>query len=184
MMIGLYWFGSYVLGTFLTAYMLGRVRGVDLGSAGSGNFGARNAGRVLGKSAFFVTMFGDALKGAIVVVLGHILAFDLLYIAIGLFCVVLGHVYPFWHRYKGGKGVATGVGGLLFMTPIAIALLAAGFVIVAAVTKSSTKGMYGAFVVLSAYYLWHFSAASVIICGIMLFIIWANHDNGVKNINE
>lgn len=79
-----YWCMSYLLGTFLTAYVLGRLKGVALEHEGSGNLGARNAGRVLGGWAFFVTTLGDGLKGAIVVMLGHYYELPLAVIATGL----------------------------------------------------------------------------------------------------
>lgn len=173
----LFWVSSYVIGTFLTAYILGKMSGIDLGKEGSGNFGARNAGRVLGKWAFVVTMVVDALKGAIVVVVGYMLDFTMLSVVIGLICTVLGHVYPFWHRFRGGKGVATGVGGLLFVIPFGVFLLAIGFLIVAVATRSSTKGMLGAFIVYAGYFCVNWSAASIAVFIVLILIIWANRKN-------
>ena len=86
----IYWLGGYLLGTFLTAFVIAKSKGIDLSKEGSGNFGARNIGRVVGKWAFIVTMFGDALKGAIVVVMGYLLGFSMTTVVIGLiFCVRL-----------------------------------------------------------------------------------------------
>lgn len=174
----MYWGVSYLLGTFLTAYVLSRLKGVALEHEGSGNLGARNAGRVLGSWAFFVTTLGDGLKGAIVVLFGHANDMSLAAIATGLLCVTLGHVYPFWRRFQGGKGVATGVGGLLFLAwPISAALLVIGFFIVVLLTKSSTKGMLGAFVLYAGYFLWTWQLATLPILAILLLIIWANKEN-------
>lgn len=182
LLVYVYWFLSYLLGTFLTAYILGKSKGIDLSKRGSGNFGARNAGRVMGKWAFVVTMLGDGLKGAIVVVAGHLLHLSLFQIVIGLFCVVAGHVYPFWHRFKGGKGVATGIGGLLFLEPIMIALLAIGFLGAAIITKSSTTGMLGAFIVVAGYYIIHWSTASIAVIAVLVLIIWANRENVAERV--
>ena len=173
----LFWISSYVLGTFLTAYILGKRKGIDVGKEGSGNFGARNAGRVLGKWAFVVTMLGDCLKGVIVVIVGYLLGFTMMSVVIGLICAVLGHVYPFWHRFRGGKGVATGVGGLIFVIPLGIVLLATGFLLVAGLTRSSTKGMLGAFIVYAGYFCVNWSAASVPVLVVLILIIWANRKN-------
>ena len=111
----LYWLCSYIIGTFLTAYVIAKSKGIDLSKEGSGNFGARNIGRVVGSWAFIVTMLGDAVKGAAVVIVGYALGFSMLTVVIGLICTVLGHVYPFWRKFKGGKGVATSIGGLIFV---------------------------------------------------------------------
>lgn len=178
----LYLICSYLIGTFLTAYVLAKWKGINLGIEGSGNFGARNAGRVLGKWAFVLTMLGDALKGVFVVVVGYLLEFSMLTVVIGLLCAVIGHVYPFWHRFKGGKGVATGVGGLLFVVPLGIVLLAAGFIIVAAITRSSTKGMLGAFFVYALYFAFHWSFASVGVWVVLIVIIWANRQNVAERV--
>lgn len=172
-----YWCMSYLLGTFLTAYVLGRLKGVALEHEGSGNLGARNAGRVLGGWAFFVTTLGDGLKGAIVVMLGHYYELPLAVIATGLLFVTLGHVYPFWRRFKGGKGVATGVGGLLFMAPISVLLLLMGFLLVSMLTKSSTKGMLGAFTLYGGYFIWTWQLATIPILAVILLIVWANKEN-------
>ena len=169
-----------MIGTFLTAYVLAKVKGVDLGNEGSGNFGARNAGRVLGKSAFVMTMIGDGIKGVIVVIFGYLLDFSMLNVVIGLLLTVVGHVYPFWHKFKGGKGVATGVGGLIFIIPLGTVLLLIGFGIVALVTKSATKGMLGAFGMYALYFCIQWSSASIAVFIVLLFIIWANRQNVVE----
>ena len=173
----IYWLGSYLIGTFLTAYIIAKSKGIDLSKEGTGNFGARNIGRVIGKWAFIVTMFGDALKGAIVVVSGYLFDFSMTTVVIGLILCVLGHVYPFWRKFKGGKGVATGIGGLLFVTPIAVVLLAVGFLIVLAFTKSSTKGMLGAFAVYMGYFVYEWQTASIAVFIVIVLVIWANREN-------
>ena len=178
----LYWLLSYLLGTFLTAFVVAKSRGIDLSKEGSGNFGARNIGRVIGPGAFVVVMLGDALKGAAVVWVGHWLNFSLLEVVIGLIFVVLGHVYPFWRGFKGGKGVATGVGGLLFVVPLGVVWLALGFVVVVAMTRSSTKGMLGAFLAYAIYFCVEWSSASVAVFIVLLLIIWANRQNILEKV--
>ena len=173
----IYWLGSYLLGTFLTAFIIAKSKGIDLSKEGSGNFGARNIGRVVGKWAFVVTMFGDALKGAIVVVIGYLLGFSMTTVVVGLIFCVLGHVYPFWRKFKGGKGVATGIGGLLFVMPLAIFLLAVGFLIVVLFTKSSTKGMLGAFAVYMGYFIYEWRSASIAVFIVIFLVLWANREN-------
>lgn len=173
----LYWLLSYVLGTFLTAFFVSKSKGIDLSKEGSGNLGARNSGRVIGPWAFVIVVLGDALKGAIVVVAGHKLEFSLLTIVIGLFFVVLGHVYPVWRRFKGGKGVATGVGGLIFVVPLGALWLALGFLAVFVFTRSSTIGMLGAFLAYAISFCVEWSSASVAVFVVLLLIVWANRQN-------
>lgn len=172
-----YWLCSYVLGTFLSAYVIGRLNGVQLEQEGSGNLGARNAGRVLGKWAFFVVTLLDGLKGAVVVVVGHMLELPITVIVIALLFVTIGHIYPFWRRFQGGKGVATGIGGLLFVSPLSIVLLALGFMSVFLLTKSSTKGMIGALVVYGVYFSVPVQLVSGLIWGVIIVILWANREN-------
>lgn len=179
----LYWLCSYVLGTFLTAFVVAKSCGIDLSKEGTGNFGARNIGRVIGPWAFVVVMLGDGLKGALVVMAGHLLELSLLTVVIGLICIVLGHVYPFWHGFKGGKGVATGVGGLLFVVPMGVVWLALGFLIVVAFTRSSTKGMLGAFLAYAIYFCVEWSSASIAVFSVLLLIVWANRQNIGEKLN-
>ena len=173
-MLWVYIISAYVLGTFLTAAVVGRLRGIDISKAGSGNLGARNAGRVLGKWAFFSVMIGDGLKGVIVVLSGQALAMTNSVIALALLCAVFGHVYPFWRKFRGGKGVATLVGGLLFFQPWGIVWLVSGFSVVALITRSSTKGMYGAFVVYSVMLLIFKEQSAFFAVIAMAFVVWAN----------
>ena len=136
---------SYLLGTCMTAYFVGKWKGVDLQQQNTGNLGARNAGRTLGKTAFFLTVLGDGGKGIAVVLIGRYLGFTDFWITLGVLSVVLGHLYPFWLRFKGGKGVATGIGALLAFSPPLILALLAGFLLALPFTKSMTISMVSGF---------------------------------------
>ena len=104
----------------MTAYFVGKWNGVNLQQVNSSNLGARNAGRTFGKFAFFVTVIGDGGKGIVVVLLGRYLDVSEFSLTVGIFFVVLGHLYPFWLKFKGGKGIATGIGALLVIPVILI----------------------------------------------------------------
>ena len=136
---------SYLLGTCMTAYFVGKWKGIDLQRQNTGNLGARNAGRTLGKAAFFLTVLGDGGKGIVVVLIGRYLGFTDFWITLGVLSVVLGHLYPFWLRFKGGKGVATGIGALLAFSPPLILALLAGFLLALPFTKSMTISMVAGF---------------------------------------
>lgn len=112
-----YWLLSYFIGNFLTAWWIGKWKGVDLRQQRSGNLGARNAGAILGKPAFVLTFLGDAGKGALVVGIGFFFDFSILEISVAGLSVVLGHLFPFWLKYRGGKGISAFIGVSFCLTP-------------------------------------------------------------------
>jgi glycerol-3-phosphate acyltransferase PlsY len=115
---------SYFLGNISTSYIVGRkVANVDIRTQGSGNAGATNVLRTLGKKAAAIAFIGDILKGSIAVVIGRYLAgryglqpLDGAYV--GAVFVVLGHNWPALLGFRGGKGVATSLGTMLAIYPI------------------------------------------------------------------
>ena len=138
---------SYLFGTILFAVVIGKIKGIDLQQANSGNLGARNAGRTLGKWAFILVAVGDGLKGLIVVIAGRMLELPELTIALAIIAVVLGHLYPFWNRGKGGKGVATVIGAMVAFSPLLLLVFLTGFLLSLLITKSATLSMTGGFIV-------------------------------------
>ncbi|MCE9669520.1 glycerol-3-phosphate 1-O-acyltransferase PlsY [Myxococcus stipitatus] len=133
--------GSIPFGVLLTRWL----RGVDVRQGGSGNIGATNVTRVAGKKLGAVVLVLDALKGALPVALALRLMPEqpLVHVAVGM-AAVLGHVYPVWLKLKGGKGVATALGVLLVLVPLA-ALAAGGvYVAILAVSRVSSLGSLAA----------------------------------------
>ncbi len=108
----------YLIGTIPTGYIIAKSAGVDISKHGSGNVGATNIGRVLGKKAGILTLLIDIGKGAIAVGLALLLNVGLWYSATAAFAVVLGHCISLPPLLKGGKGVATSLGALIALTPI------------------------------------------------------------------
>lgn len=120
---------GYLIGSFPTGYLVGRTRGVDLRKEGSGNVGATNATRVLGKGFGYAVFVVDFLKGLIAVLMAESIAShwqinsftgDVCAAFGGAFSVI-GHSYPVWLGFKGGKGVATSLGvifGLSWMAAL------------------------------------------------------------------
>ncbi|MBO1910299.1 glycerol-3-phosphate acyltransferase, partial [Microvirga sp. 3-52] len=114
---------SYLLGNLLSASLLSRYYyKEDIRIKGSGNPGARNAGRLYGKKAFVAIFIGDALKGVLVVLAARLFGFDQLIELLVLLAVVAGHVYPILFKFRGGKGVSTLIGGLLVFSPLVFAV--------------------------------------------------------------
>jgi acyl phosphate:glycerol-3-phosphate acyltransferase len=135
---------AYLLGSLLGSLVLGQLRGVDIRSQGSGNAGATNALRTQGWRFALAVFLIDAGKGALAVtclpgaalpgVAGDAaLSREWLMLACG-FAVILGHVYPVWFGFRGGKGVATMVGVIAGLDPRLLAPLAASWFIVLVLT--------------------------------------------------
>jgi acyl phosphate:glycerol-3-phosphate acyltransferase len=128
---------SYAVGCFCSAYYLVRWRtGQDIRALGSGTAGARNAGRVLGKTGFIIAFLGDVLKGSLAVWLAQWLAVGAWGEAAAMVAVVLGHLYPVQLGGRGGKGASTGFGAVLVIHPL-LGLLC---VLIAAIVFAFTRG--------------------------------------------
>lgn len=106
----------YLIGSFPTGHLIARARGVEIGAVGSGNVGATNVARVLGKQAGILTLLGDLSKGLLAVLFASLLSSDPLFPALAAVAVVAGHCFSIPGRLKGGKGVATALGTILFMS--------------------------------------------------------------------
>jgi acyl phosphate:glycerol-3-phosphate acyltransferase len=133
---------AYLLGSIPTGFLMAKARGIDIRTVGSGNIGATNAFRILGKGAGVFVLLVDALKGWIAVaVAAPLLAqlatqinLDVLRIIAALMAVV-GHNFTCWLRFKGGKGIATSAGVLVALVPWALLIIAAVWVLFFLVTR-------------------------------------------------
>jgi glycerol-3-phosphate acyltransferase PlsY len=121
---------SYLIGAFPTGQILARLNGIDLTTFGSGNVGATNVSRALGKKAGLYTLIADVLKGYIAVLLATLFAGTPVVTALAALAVVLGHCFSIPRKLKGGKGVATAFGVLVFMSPECAGLAALIFLLV------------------------------------------------------
>jgi len=149
---------AYLLGSIPTGFLVAKGRGVDLQKSGSGNIGATNAMRVLGKPMGIFVLLMDVLKGFAAVWLCNFLlqifnapaaGLENYRIVAGIFAV-LGHNYPCWLKFKGGKGVATTTGVYLALAPEALAVALAVFVLALLLTKYVSVGSILAAVALPA----------------------------------
>jgi glycerol-3-phosphate acyltransferase PlsY len=119
--------GSYLLGSIPFGYLAGRIAGIDIRKCGSGNVGATNVTRSLGKSYGYAVFAADSLKGFAAVRMAILIAAPAQpeWISSEMFGIVaavssvLGHSFPVWLRFKGGKGVATSAGALFGLAPVA-----------------------------------------------------------------
>lgn len=111
--------GSYLVGSIPFSYLVARRAGVDLRKVGSGNVGATNVMRSAGRKAGAVAFLLDASKGAVAAFLAGRLSPGEVLPSLAAACAVLGHMYPVWLGFRGGKGVATGAGAFLPLAPLA-----------------------------------------------------------------
>ncbi len=121
---------SYLIGSIPFGYIIPIAKGIDIRKQGSGNIGATNVGRILGRKYGIIIFILDLLKGFIVVFIIPVLicgikfpttSDNLLVILCGV-CAILGHVFPIFLRFKGGKAVATSLGVFMWLSPIPIAI--------------------------------------------------------------
>ena len=111
---------AYLLGSIPTGLLIGKALGVDIRTAGSGNIGATNVYRTLGRKVGIMTLVGDCLKGLLPVVVARRLGFSDPWLAAVCLAAFLGHVYTVFLAFKGGKGVATALGVFLGISPLAV----------------------------------------------------------------
>ncbi|PTQ73481.1 glycerol-3-phosphate 1-O-acyltransferase PlsY [Celeribacter persicus] len=129
---------AYLLGSIPFGIVMARLFGLgDLRQIGSGNIGATNVLRTGNKLAAFLTLLGDSGKGALAVVIARILVGEQAAGIAGL-CAMLGHLYPVFLRFKGGKGVATFLGTLLALSFPAGVLACGTWLLVAVITRYSS----------------------------------------------
>ena len=118
---------AYLVGSIPTGLLLGKSYGIDVRKEGSGNIGATNLYRTVGRKVGIITLVGDSLKGLLPVLLVKFSSFPVEFAAwVGLaaFC---GHVFSVFLKFKGGKGVATALGVFLALAPLAVAIAIALF---------------------------------------------------------
>lgn len=136
---------AYAIGSIDFAVIVSRMLGIDIYSHGSGNPGASNVMRTIGKKAGAAVMVGDALKGLAAAALGASAVGG----SVGYWCALAavgGHVFPVWHHFRGGRGVATAIGAVLWLAPWFGILLAAAWGATVALTKTASIASLGAMV--------------------------------------
>ncbi len=182
---------SYLLGSIPFGYLLVRIfRGQDVRQTGSGNIGATNVARTGSKRLAIATLVLDALKGYVAVWLAYRLAGPevsdprqtFLMGALAGFCALLGHMFPIWLRFKGGKGVATALGAFLALAPMAVLVSLVVFLTAVAITRYVSLGSILSAIVLplAAWRLnpfVHTTTAMALIVASCLLIIIRHKDN-------
>ncbi|SNR75306.1 glycerol-3-phosphate 1-O-acyltransferase PlsY [Desulfurobacterium atlanticum] len=126
---------SFLSGSIPFGYVIGKLKGVDVRKYGSGNIGATNVSRVLGKKIGLIVLILDALKGAIPVLTVKYAGLPLKFQLMAALFAVLGHCFSPFLGFKGGKGVATGIGAFAVISPVCAGIAVAVFMLVFFITR-------------------------------------------------
>ncbi len=176
---------AYLLGSISTAIITAKAMGLpDPRTAGSNNPGATNVLRIGGKKAAAITLLGDALKGLIPVLIGrYVFKLDdsqLIWVGLAAF---MGHLYPLYYGFKGGKGVATAIGVFLGLNPWAGLAFIATWLIMAKGFKISSLAALIA-TALSPIYFWLLTHNISVVIGvsIMAILIFVRHKSNIQKL--
>lgn len=175
---------GYLMGSISTAIIVARIMGMpDPRTQGSGNPGATNMLRMGGKKLAAFTLLGDLVKGLIPVLIARAVTADSTALAAVAFAAFIGHLYPVFFGFKGGKGVATALGVLLGLTwPVALATLATWIAMAALFRYSSLSALTAA--ALAPVYMWQFNGQQAYIAMavmLSLLLIW-RHRSNIRNL--
>ena len=187
--LGIIFLVTYLVGSINFGLILGYIKGLDLRSQGSGNAGATNALRILGTRSGIFVFIGDALKGYLALYFCNLILFQqesLLfsssdYLFLALIFSLIGHCYPIWFNFRGGKGAATALGAFLFIDPYFTLFPIIGFLVVFLISRFVGLSTISAFFILflQTFFIDHgihhnFHAFSLVI---FLFIFYTHRSN-------
>lgn len=175
----------YVLGSISFAVLLVRLfRGVDVREHGSGNAGATNVLRTAGKRLGVATLFLDAAKGALAVFLMRAVTYDPRWLGAAAVAAVVGHMFPVFFGFKGGKGVATAVGAYLVLTPLGVLSVMVVFFLVVGTTRIVSLGSITAacLMPLVLRLLFHSPDATVAAAACLTILLVVSHRANVRRL--
>jgi acyl phosphate:glycerol-3-phosphate acyltransferase len=174
---------AYLLGSIPTGLLLGKACGVDVRHEGSGNIGATNLYRTVGRKVGALTLIGDCLKGFVPVLAAHNYApaTDLAaWVGLAAFC---GHVFSIFLKFRGGKGVATALGVFLALSPLAVAIALAVFLVLVLKWRYVSLGSVAAAAVMPlAVYLLHGGRGMLLVTGVVAAIVIVRHHANIKRL--
>ena len=178
---------GYLLGSISFALWLVRWRtGADIRTEGSGNAGATNVLRGHGKGLALAVALLDVAKGAAAVFLVRLVTADPAYAAAAGFAAILGHVFPLFSGFRGGKGVATAVGAFLALAPLAMAACLVVFIVVVATTRYVSLGSMIAVVLLppAAKLLSHASSPVILAAAATAALVVVKHVENLRRLSR
>lgn len=171
---------AYLIGSISAAIIVCKIMGLpDPRTQGSNNPGATNVLRLGGKKAAAITLFADMLKGFLPVLIAVLLKSDELTLALVAMAAFLGHLYPVFFGFKGGKGVATALGVILALSwPVALAMMLTWLVVAYGLKISSMSALAAS--ALAPFYFWWLTGSDIfIIMSVVLstLLIWRHRTN-------
>lgn len=175
---------SYLIGAIPFGLLIGRLMGIDVRTSGSGNIGATNVNRLLGRKFGILTLVLDCLKGFLPVFLAAKLLpeggnRETLLLLCGILAVV-GHMFPVYLGFKGGKGVATSLGVFFFFSPAAIAITCAVFAVTVALSGFVSAGSLLAAGLFPLWLLLLGEPSGAVLAGLIIAaLIWAKHHENI-----
>lgn len=171
---------AYLIGSIPFGYLIVRGKiGADIRETGSGGTGATNVSRRAGKAAGVVTLVLDALKGSAAIFIAKMVTGSDWLIAAAAIAVLVGHIFPVWLMFRGGKGVATGAGVFLVLAPDALSSAAAIFLVIVFSTRYVSLGSMIAVVTIPLFVWLRNGSLPLLIAAIVgaLLIIFAHRGN-------
>lgn len=173
----------YLLGCFPTGKLVARLHGIDIAAQGSGNVGATNVARVIGKRAGVITLLGDVAKGFLGVALAQLFSDSQWFVMSAAVVVVVGHCLSLPPYLKGGKGVATALGTVFAVVPIAAVVALVVFGLVFAVSRLVSLASITATLMVPLYCLLS-NAADATSAGfmVMAFVIVLRHEQNIARL--
>ena len=175
---------SYLLGSISPAILLGKARGIDIKKEGSGNAGTTNVLRVMGGKAAIITLTVDILKGLLpALIFGHVFG-DPVYGYLACLLAFIGHVFPVYYGFKGGKGVAVAFGGLLGVNWMIALLCLLTVVVLTLISKRMSVGSIAGAISAVPYTIWLEPKAIPYIAVMALLIVFMHRGNIKRLINH
>jgi len=178
---------AYLLGSIPSGLIVGKVGyKIDIREYGSGNLGATNTFRTLGVKAGFIVVLTDILKGTVAVIFPLFFNIDVYQLIIGLFAVI-GHTYPLFARFKGGKAVATSGGIILGVSPLLFLVMVVSFMTTLYLSKYvSLSSMVTGIVSIIVSLLIKDIGLIIVIVSLTIFVFYRHKDNikRIKNKTE
>lgn len=170
---------AYLLGSVQTSVLLSKFfKFPDPRTQGSGNAGATNVLRTAGKNPALLTLIGDILKGVLAVVIARVFHVHGFFLALSATAAVIGHIFPCFFQFRGGKGVATAIGGILMLSPLVAILLAVFWLVIVFTTRYISLASLVATAIAPIFILIFSSTAYFLPVLIMAgLIIWKHKDN-------
>ena len=171
---------AYAIGSLDFGVLVPRLMGIDIYEQGSGNPGTSNVFRTVGKKAAAAVLLGDSLKGLVGAAIGSVVGGEVVGFTAGLAAVV-GHVFPLWHRFRGGRGVATAIGAAVWLQPVWGLLTAVAWGAVVAKTKTASIASLVAMVLyVPGYAVFGVRGVALLIAGLTAALVVARHAPNIR----